>query len=114
MRSGVYGTRIARLLKLATFALITLAIVSLAIAILAPVPHSIYFFCGLVMLVLAFLCALWRIFFLELPIHSRGGAIITVETHPMSYHVAFIAGSLFGGFLLFVLIHSYLSGPSSK
>jgi hypothetical protein len=58
--------------------------------------------------------ALWRIFFLKLPIHSRGGAIITVETHAMSYRVAFIAGSLLGAFLLFILIHSFLSGPSSK
>ena len=110
MNTQLVSGHIARILKRATFALITLAIVSLAMAILAPVSSSPYFFCGLVALVLAFLCALWRIFFLKLPIHSRGGAIMTAETHPMSYRIAFLACSLFGAFLLYVLIHSYLSG----
>ena len=102
---------VARFLKLVSVVLVALAIVSLAIAILIPAPHSRYFFCGLVALVLAFLCALWRIFFLKLPIHSRGGAIMTAQSHPVSYFIAFVAGSLIGAFLLYILIHSYLSEP---
>ena len=41
--------------------------IGLAIGILIPSSHSPYLFCGLVALVLAFLCALWRFFFLKLP-----------------------------------------------
>lgn len=111
MNTDLPWSRVERFLKLATVTLIALAIVLLAIAILSPASHWPYLFGGLIFLVLAFLCALWRIFFLKLPISSRGGAIMTVETHPMSYRVAFLAGSLFGAFLLYVLIHSYLSGP---
>jgi len=62
-RSGL----VARILKLVSVVLVTLAIVSLAIGILIPSSHSPYLFCGLVALVLAFLCALWRFFFLKLP-----------------------------------------------
>ena len=111
LNTDAWSGLVARILKLVSVVLVTLAIVSLAIGILIPASHSPYLFCGLVALVLALLRALWRIFFLKLPIHSRGGAIMTVESHPMSYRAAFVAGSLFGVFLLYILIHSYLSEP---
>ena len=109
MNTYLPSVKVARRLKLATQALITLAIVSVAIAIVSPASHSPYLSGGLIALVLAFLCALWRIFFLKLPISGRGGAVLTIQTHPNSYRVAFLTGSLIGGLLLYVLIHSYLS-----
>jgi hypothetical protein len=75
------SVKVAKRLKLATHALITLAIVSVAIAIVSPASHSPYLSGGLIALVLAFLCALWRIFFLKLPISGRGGAVLTIQTH---------------------------------
>lgn len=104
--------KVARSLKHATQGLITLAIISIAIAIVSPASRSSYLVGGLIMLVLAFLCVLWRIFFLKLPINGRGGAVLTIQTHPISYRAAFLAGSLIGGLLLYVLIQSYLSAPS--
>ena len=109
MSTNFPSDKVSRSLKLATQALITLAIVSVAIAIVSPASHSPYLSGGLIALVLAFLCALWRIFFLKLPINGRSGAVLTIRIHPISYRVAFLAGSLIGGLLLYVLIHSYLS-----
>ena len=65
MNTNFPSDKVSRSLKRATQALITLAIVSIAIA--SPASHSSYLFGGLIALVLAFLCALWRIFF-----QSRG------------------------------------------
>jgi hypothetical protein len=96
----------AQFLRCASRALVALAIVPFAIALLYPASHRLYLNGALVGLVLAFLCALWRIFILKIPIHSRGGALITNREHPVLYRMVFIGGSVFGYFFLYVLIHS--------
>jgi hypothetical protein len=97
---------IARALRHASRALVVSAVVVFFMALLYPTSHSLYLIGGFIGLVLAFLCAFWRIFILKLPIHSRGGALITIREHPMLYRVAFISGSAIGFFLLYVLIHA--------
>jgi hypothetical protein len=101
---------IAQILRHASRVLVALAVVAVVIALLYPTSHSLYVNSAFIGLVLAFLCAFWRIYILKLPIHGRGGALITIAENPIPYRMAFIGGSVLGVFLLYVLIHACFTG----
>lgn len=97
-----------KLLQIATRALFVLGTIAMALAIFKPISLQPLMFIGLALWVSAFLCGLWRHFFLQSPIPVRGGGEVKIESKPISYVLWFAVATAFGGLFIYVLLHNSL------
>ena len=98
----------ARFFKISSLVCVGIALVCLAVAVLNPASYSSLMNIGLAFLVCAFGCSIWFHYSSHSPVPTHAGAVITIQDHPLAYRTWFVLVTLFCGFLLYVLLHSFL------
>jgi hypothetical protein len=93
------------LLQVATRALFVLGAIAMALSVFKPISLQPLMFIGLALWVGAFLCGMWRHFFLQSPIPTRGGEV-KFESQPISHVLWFSIATALGGFFIHVLLHN--------
>lgn len=97
----------ARVFQIISKALVVIAIASVAAAVWKPLSYSSLLNIGLAFLIMAFSSSLASHYLLRSPIHARwSGALVTIDSNPISYRLWYLLQFLFSGFLLYVLLHS--------
>lgn len=96
---------VPRLFQLTSRILVAFGLIAIAVALYQPAAHSQFLFGGIALVVGAYLFALWRLYVLRAPIYTRSG-VVKFESRPTHYRIWFSVASLFGFFLVYVLLRS--------